>query len=170
MSTTLASSVPVSVQRSPIANAFHALVRTNDDLVPAIARVALGLAILPHGAQKTVGWFGGYGFNATMQWFTDTMQIPWLFGFAAILAESLGGIALIVGFGSRLAALGVGAVFATAISTLHWQHGFFMNWEGTQSGEGIEYFLLGFAIVAVVALRGGGTGSIDRRLARHLNR
>lgn len=168
MSTTITTTIPV--QRSAILGALQTLVRTSDEVAPAIARVALGLAILPHGAQKTVGWFGGYGFSATMQWFTDTMHIPWLFGLAAILAESLGGIALIAGFGSRLAALGVGAIFTTAAALLHWQHGFFMNWEGGQKGEGVEFFLLGLALVAIVALRGGGSVSIDRVLTRSFSR
>jgi putative oxidoreductase len=145
-------------------SAAHAVFRTRSELAPAIARVALGLVILPHGAQKLLGWFGGYGFTGTMQWFTETMHIPWIFGFAAILAETIGGIALIAGLATRIAAAAVGAVFITAIVTVHAQHGFFINWFGNQKGEGIEYFLLGLALVAIVVIRGGGAGSVDRRL------
>lgn len=167
MSTTLTTTIPVH----PTTNAatlLRKLLRTRAEFVPAVARLTLGAVILPHGAQKTVGWFGGYGFTGTMHWFTETMHIPWLLGLAAILAETLGGVALLVGFASRLAALSVGAVFVTAVATIHWQHGFFANWFGNQKGEGIEYFLLGLALVAIVAVRGGGSFSADRALARKL--
>ena len=86
----------------------------------------------------------------------------WVFGFAAILAESVGALALIFGFASRVAALGVGAVFAVAVATIHGKFGFFMNWDGAQKGEGIEYFILGLALVAIVVVRGGGAWSVDR--------
>lgn len=163
MSTTAVRSLPV--QRSSFASAFHALVRTGDELAPTLARIALGVAILPHGAQKTVGWFGGYGFTNTMHWFTDSMNIPWIFGFAAIVAESLGALALLAGFATRIAALGVGAVFLTAVATIHYQFGFFMNWEGSQGGEGVEYFILGLALVTIVLIQGGGRLSVDRALS-----
>jgi putative oxidoreductase len=165
MSTTLAPSLSAP-SRSVLSSPFRAFVRTSGELAPAIARIALGLVILPHGAQKTLGWFGGYGFTGTMQWFTGTMHIPWILAFAAVLAETLGGLALIAGFATRAAALAVGAVFATAVATVHWQHGFFANWSGAQKGEGLEYFILGLALVAIVAIRGGGAGSIDRALTR----
>jgi Predicted membrane protein len=121
--------------------------------------------MLPHGLQKTAGWFGGYGFTNTMHWFTDSMHVPWIFGFAAIVAESLGAIALIAGFATRLAALGVGAVFVTAVAMIHHQFGFFMNWEGSQSGEGVEYFILGLTLVTIVLIHGGGRLSLDRALS-----
>lgn len=159
------ASTPVHAS-SGFASAVQTVFRTESSWVPTIARVALGAAMLPHGLQKTIGWFGGYGFTGTMGWFTGTMNIPWIFGFAAILAESLGALALIVGLGSRVAALGVGAVFVTAIATVHGANGFFMNWSGAQKGEGIEYFILGLALVAIVLIKGGGAASIDGRLTR----
>jgi putative oxidoreductase len=147
----------------------RAVLGTDAHLAPAIARVALAAAILPHGAQKLLGWFGGYGFTGTMQFFTQTMHIPWVFAFAVILAETLGGIALLIGFASRFAALGVGAIFAGAVATVHGQHGFFMNWFGNQKGEGWEYFLLGLALVTIVAVYGGGAASVDRLFGRGRN-
>ena len=126
----------------------------------------MGAAILPHGAQKLLGWFGGYGFAGTMNWFTQTMHVPWLLGFAAILAETLGGLALIAGFASRFAAIALGAVFVTAVALVHAQHGFFVNWFGNQKGEGVEYFVLGLALAAIVAIYGGGAASVDRAITR----
>jgi putative oxidoreductase len=142
------------------------LIRTDSSWIPTIARVALGVALLPHGLQKTLGWFGGYGFTNTLNWFTGAMHVPWILGFAAILAESLGAIALIAGFATRAAAAGVGAVFVTAVVMVHAPNGFFMNWSGAQKGEGIEYFILGLALVAIVLIQGGGAASIDGQLSR----
>lgn len=167
MSSTLTTAIPVQ-PASPASTLARTLLRTRSEVAPALARLTLGVVILPHGAQKTVGWFGGYGFTGTMHWFTETMHIPWIFGFAAILAETLGGFALLLGFASRVAALAIGAVFLTATVMVHAQHGFFINWFGNQKGEGIEYFILGLALVAIVALRGGGSLSVDRALSRKI--
>lgn len=156
---------PITHKAAPARTGWRRLLATDAQVAPAIARLALGAAILPHGAQKLFGWFGGHGFANTMHWFTETMQIPWIFGFAAIVAETLGGVALIVGAASRLAALAVGAIYVVAIATVHGQHGFFMNWFGNQKGEGWEYFLLGLALVAIVAIAGGGAWSLDRAVA-----
>src|SRR5215212_4731495 len=76
---------------------WHRVLATDAHFAPTIARVILGLAILPHGAQKLLGWYGGYGFTGTMDWFTGTMHLPWILGFAAIAAEVVGALALIVG-------------------------------------------------------------------------
>jgi putative oxidoreductase len=142
------------------------LVQTESAWTPAFARIALGAVMLPHGLQKLLGWFGGYGFTNTLHWFTDTMHVPWILGVAAILVESVGALALLAGFATRAAAAGVGAVFITAIAMVHAPHGFFMNWSGAQKGEGIEYFILGLALVAVVIVQGGGAWSVDRAIAR----
>ncbi len=66
---------------------LQTLFKTNDSFVPLIARLALGLAMFPHGAQKALGWFGGYGFSGTMGFFTGQLHIPALFAFLAITAE-----------------------------------------------------------------------------------
>lgn len=145
---------------------LHPLFATSSTVTPALSRVILGLVILPHGAQKLLGWFGGYGFHGTMAWFTDTMHIPWIFGFAAILAETLGGLALLAGFVTRFAALAVGIVFSVAVVTVHLQHGFFMNWFGNQTGEGVEYFLFGLALAGIVVVHGAGRASLDGLLTR----
>ncbi len=63
------------------------LTKTNGGGALFLARLTLGLVMFPHGAQKALGWFGGYGFSGTMNFFTGTMHIPALFAFLAILAE-----------------------------------------------------------------------------------
>jgi putative oxidoreductase len=144
----------------------HSLFKTTDNTAPLIARVALGAVMLPHGAQKTLGWFGGYGFGGTMGFFTQQMHIPALFAFLAIAAESVGALALIAGVLSRVAALGVAAVMAVAIAMVHAPNGFFMNWYGSQKGEGIEYHLLALGLALIVMIHGGGKASADAAIAR----
>jgi putative oxidoreductase len=131
-------------------------------------RVALGSIMFPHGAQKLLGWFGGYGFSGTMGFFTGTMHLPAPLAFLVILAESLGAVGLVLGAGTRLAALGIAAVMLGAIVTTHAGVGFFMNWFGTQGGEGFEYHLLAVALALPLAVRGGGALSIDGALAGRL--
>lgn len=143
----------------------RSLVATGDSFAPTVLRLALGFMILPHGLQKTFGWFGGYGFQGTMGWLTGTVGAPWIFAFLAILAESVGALMLIAGFGTRLAALGLGGVMLVAAWT-HRANGFFMNWTGTQAGEGIEFHLLALAMVVALLILGGGKWSLDARLAR----
>jgi len=156
----------LEVPARPERSLWRTLLATESAWTPTVARLALGVVMLPHGLQKTLGWFGGYGFTNTMHWFTDTMHVPWIFGFAAILAESLGALALLAGFLSRAAAFGVGAVFLTAVALVHAPNGFFMNWSVAQAGEGVEYFILGLALVAIVLVQGGGAASVDERLTR----
>lgn len=132
--------------------------------LPLILRLFVGLVIFPHGAQKLLGWFGGYGFAGTMGFFTQTMRLPWLVGVAVILIESLGALALVAGFATRPAALGPIAVMLGATLTSHVQHGFFMNWFGNQQGEGFEFHLLVIAIALVLLIGGAGAFSVDAGL------
>lgn len=140
---------------------------TPADPAAALARVALGAMILPHGLQKTLGWFGGPGFQGALAFFTETMGLPGAVGLFVIAAELLGGLGLIVGLAGRLSAAAVGAVMVGAAVTTHLQNGFFMNWFGTlpAGSEGWEFHLLATALAAVVMIRGSGSFSLDRLLA-----
>lgn len=143
---------------------WRALLATPADVAPAIARIALGLVMFPHGAQKMLGWFGGYGFAGTMGYFAHS-GVPAVFAFLAIMAEFLGSIGLVVGALSRVAALGIAVNMGVAIVMVHASQGFFMNWFGNQKGEGFEYHLLAIALAAIVIVKGAGIYSIDRRLS-----
>jgi putative oxidoreductase len=147
-------------------NPLQRILATTDSLAPTVARLTLGLVMFPHGAQKALGWFGGYGYSGTMGFFTGTMHIPAVFAFLAIAAEFAGTLALIAGAFSRVAALGIAGVMAVAIATTHLPFGFFMNWNGAQKGEGFEYHLLTLGLALIVLVWGGGKASLDRRLAR----
>src|SRR6266849_6036490 len=128
------------------------LLKTDDSFAPLIARLTLGLVMFPHGAQKALGWFGGYGFSGTMNFFTGQMHIPALFAFLAIAAEFAGSIGLIAGFLSRVSAFGIAVTMLVATLLVHASNGFFMNWAGNQKGEGCEYHLLAVGLALIVIL------------------
>jgi putative oxidoreductase len=146
--------------------AIRALVRTDDDTSTTVLRLTLAAVMFPHGAQKLLGWFGGYGFEGTMGYLTQGMGLPWVVAALVIAIEFFGPIALALGFLSRVAAAGVAAVMVGAVLTSHVQHGFFMNWSGAQAGEGFEFHLLVLAITAALMIRGSGDLSLDRRISR----
>ncbi|SRR6266550_3249956 len=142
------------------------LVKPDEDYALTIARLVLGILFFIHGDQLMLGWFGGHGFSGSMEFFTQQLGIPAPFALLAICAEFFGGLMLIVGFLGRVAALTIICIMAVAIAKVHWQFGLFMNWFGTQKGEGFEYHLLAITIGVMVALRGSGALSLDRLLAR----
>src|SRR6202050_1447299 len=110
------------------------LMATDNDVAIMILRLVLGVVFFAHGAQKALGWFGGYGFTGTMGFFTGMMHIPAPFAFLAIAAEFFGGLGLIFGLFTRLAAFGIAANMVVAIAMVHYQLGFFMKWTGAQNG------------------------------------
>ena len=140
------------------------LVATDDDIATAILRLVLGVVFFAHGAQKMLGWFGGFGFSGTMGYFTGAMHIPAALAFLAIVAEFFGGLGLILGFLTRIAAFGIAANMVVAVGMVHRAFGFFMNWTGTQKGEGIEYHMLVLAITVFLISRGAGAFSVDHAI------
>ncbi|MGO4885156.1 MAG: DoxX family protein [Bryobacteraceae bacterium] len=141
------------------------LIDTQTHAAPAILRLALGVVFFAHGAQKVLGWWGGYGFSGTMGFFEHS-GIPAVFAFLAIAAEFLGGIGLILGLLGRVAAFGIFCNMVVAIVKVHLANGFFMNWAGQKKGEGFEYHLLVLAMAAAIMIMGSGAWSIDRALSR----
>jgi putative oxidoreductase len=135
---------------------------TDGDTAMTILRLMLGVVFFAHGAQVTFGWFGGSGLSATMEFFTKLLHIPAPLAFLAIMAQFLGGLGLILGFLTRIAAFGIGASMAVAIVKVHEAVGFFMNWYGNQKREGYEYHLLVLAMVVFLMIRDGGAVSVDR--------
>ncbi len=145
---------------------IHKLCRTSNDIAPLLVRLTLGIVILPHGLQKTLGLFGGYGFAGTMGFFTGTLGLPSVIAFLVILCESLGSVALILGFFTRFCAASLIAVMAGALFMAHLPNGFFMNWTGTQAGEGFEYHLLVIGAALSLVISGAGKASIDQKITR----
>jgi putative oxidoreductase len=141
---------------------------TPDDVTGLVLRIGLAVAMFPHGAQKALGWFGGFGFEATVGFFTQG-GFPLALTLAIIAAEFLGPIALVAGFFTRWSAFGIGAVMTGAALMMHAQHGFFMNWMGNQKGEGLEYFVLAVTLAVALMIKGGGKWAADRAIARRLS-
>ncbi|MGH9870746.1 MAG: DoxX family protein [Candidatus Polarisedimenticolia bacterium] len=144
---------------------LHKLLDTRDDPALAILRIVLGVTFFAHGAQKVLGWFGGPGFQGTLEGF-GSMGLPAPLTTLVMAAELGGAILLLIGLLSRVAAAGIAAVMVGAILMVHRQNGFFMNWMGQQAGEGFEYHLLVLAIAAALMLGGGGALSADLVLSR----
>jgi putative oxidoreductase len=142
------------------------LIRTRDDAALAAIRIALGVVMFAHGAQKMLGWFGGGGFSATMGMFENYMHIPAALALLAIAAEFFGGIGLLLGLLGRVAAFGIAVNMLVAIVKVHLPNGFFMNWTGQQKGEGFEYHFLVLAITTAVILHGSGAWSVDYAISR----
>jgi putative oxidoreductase len=134
-----------------------------------VQRALLGAVIFPHGAQKLLGWFGGYGFDGTMQYFTGTLNLPAPLALLVILGESIGALALIAGLGTRIAAFGISAIMLGAVLTTHGSVGFFMNWFGAQAGEGYEYHLLALGLSVPLVVAGGGRYALDTWLRARLD-
>jgi putative oxidoreductase len=141
------------------------LMSTSNDVSLTILRVVLGVVFFAHGAQLMLGWFGGNGFHATMGFFTHT-GMPAAVAFLVICAQFFGALGLLVGLLTRIAALGIAGVMTGAIFIVHLPNGFFMNWMGTQKGEGFEFHLLALAMAAALLLRGAGAFSLDRALSK----
>ena len=139
--------------------------RTNNDWTGLVIRMTIGLILFPHGAQKMLGIFGGYGFSGTMGFFTGTMHLPWLIGFLVIIIEFFGSLSLIAGFASRLWSVLVIIEMFGAVITTHLNNGFFMNWAGTQKGEGYEFHLLIIGLALATLIDGSGKFSADEKIA-----
>ncbi len=137
------------------------------DVSLLIMRTALGAVVFAHGAQKLFGWFDGFGFAATMEYFTHNLELPWVLGFLVIMGESFGAIALLLGFLGRFMSIAMLMIFAGAFYFDHAQNGFFMNWFGNRAGgEGFEFDLLVFGLAIPLAISGSGFYSLDRLVLR----
>jgi putative oxidoreductase len=143
---------------------------TDDHISGTILRVLLGLVFLPHGLQKLLGWFGGAGFSASLKGLSSGHNLPLIIAVLPILAESIGALALISGFFTRIAAFGIAVDMIVAVGLVHLKNGFFMNWGGKHPGEGFEYHILAVAIALALMIMGGGRWSVDRAIAKKLNK
>lgn len=144
---------------------LRTLMTTTNSWSPLVLRVFLGGVMLPHGMQKLLGSFGGYGFEGSMGFFTDSLGLPWLVGFLVIMLEFFGSLLLIAGVATRFVASAFIAVMLGAIAEVAGTNGFFMNWFGNQAGEGYEYHLLMIGMALALLISGGGRLSVDRLLS-----
>lgn len=127
-----------------------------------LLRLTLAVVIFPHGAQLLLGWFGGFGYTETMKYFTAVANLPYLIGMLVIGIQFFGALMLLLGIAVRLNALAMFTIFIGMIVTSHLEHGFFMNWYGSQKGEGYEYHLLVLGMTLALMLKGGGRYAIAK--------
>jgi len=133
-----------------------------------VVRLALGFVLLPHGMQKALGMFGGYGFTGTVGFF-QSMGMPFIIGTLVILAEFIGSIGVIVGLGTRFMAASILLTMSGAmVLGGHLNNGFFMNWFGMQKGEGVEYFILMIGLALAAVIGGSGKFSFDNLIAKQI--
>ncbi len=137
--------------------------RSSPTIGPVFLRLALAVVMFPHGAQKLLGWFGGHGFSGTIEFF-GSMGMPAPVSVTVILLEFFGPIFLLFGLATRWMAAGLAAIMVGAITTVHAQNGFFMNWTGSQQGEGFEYHLLVIGMGLALVASGAGRFGLDARL------
>jgi putative oxidoreductase len=135
--------------------------KTDNTWTGFTTRMTLGLILFPHGAQKMLGIFGGYGFTGTMGFFTGTLHLPWIIGFLIITIEFVGAVSFIAGFASRIWSLLTILLMIGIIYSNHIDNGFFMNWLGNQKGEGYEYHLLVIGLAIAILIEGSGKFSAD---------
>lgn len=145
---------------------IKAIFKTSDSVAMLFLRLALGVVMFPHGAQKVLGWFGGAGFAGTVESFQTNLGFPFVLVLLLMAIELLGSIGLLAGFFTRLSAAGIGSSIAVCAWMNHVQNGFFMNWFGTQQGEGVEFHILVVGIALALIIKGGGMFSLDRILSK----
>jgi len=139
--------------------------QTEESWASVGTRLILGIVMFPHGVQKMLGWYGGNGFSSTMAFFTEQMGMPALVAWLVIIGEFFGSLALLMGFLTRFTAASLALIMVGAMTLVHWQHGFFMNWFGQQAGEGYEYHLLAIGLCLSLFMTGGGSFRLMRSLA-----
>ncbi|HEY0066551.1 MAG TPA: DoxX family protein [Flavisolibacter sp.] len=143
--------------------------QTGNSYAPLALRALLALVLFPHGAQKMLGWFGGFGFEASMGYFTNVVGLPWIVGFMVIIIEFFGPLALLLGFATRLWSLAILGVMTGIVLTTFTDY-FFMNWFGTQKTEGAEFFLLAIGMSLSLVVSGAGRWSVDGWISRQKKR
>ncbi len=130
---------------------------------PLPIRIALGVIFIAHGGQKLFGLWGGQGLQATLDTFERNMGIPPWLTLMAVIAEFCGGLAVLLGFLTRLASASLAIVMLVAIFEAHLKHGFFMNWSLVRGiGHGIEFNIALLGMSMGLILLGSGQLSLDR--------
>jgi len=142
---------------------LQGLTRTDNNGASIFLRISFVIMMLPHGAGKLFGVFGGFGFEKTMQHFTENMGIPYILALAAILVEFLSSLMILVGYQTRINAFLLASVMTVA-GFMHISNSFYMNWFGQQAGEGFEFHILAVGMMLALTVLGGGKYSIDNKM------
>jgi putative oxidoreductase len=146
----------------PIVPAFTSITNALSPFAEPLVRVAAGLLLVPHGAQKLFGWFGGYGIDATGQFFATKLGLPASLAVVTGVIEFFGGLLLAAGIATRAVAMLVVGLMAVAVVQVHLPAGFFWT------NGGYEYPLLWGIVALSYAIRGGGRYSGDALIGREV--
>lgn len=135
------------------------LVRTDaSNYAALLLRITIACVILPHGLQKTLGLFGGPGFQGMMEIFEQNMHLPAVIAFLVILGESVGALSILLGFLTRFCAASLFIIIGYAAVMVHGPNGFFM------SNNGFEFHMLFLGSSLALIAMGGGAWSVDAML------
>ena len=149
-----------SVARPGVGRGFvQWLVSTQPGWGGAVLRLGLAGVMWPHGAQKLLGWFGGYGYEGTMGFLTGC-GIPAPIAFLVIVGEFFAPLLLVAGFLTRFAAASVAAIMLGAMLLVHLPNGFFA------AENGVELHLAILTVALALVFQGAGSASIDRKLTQ----
>ena len=138
----------------------NSITRTSPTWLTFPIRIALGVIMFAHGAQKIFGVWGGKGFTNWIQGTAplDFLQPSWFWLGAAALSEFIGGALVMIGLFTRVGAFFIACTMGVAIAGVHWKNGFFLNVGGFE----FPFALLGMALTLLIA--GGGNASIDSQM------
>lgn len=153
-------SVTTVTPANPVVSAYQSVTEALSPLADPLVRITAGLLLVPHGAQKLFGWFGGYGLEATGQFFASKLGVPASFALLAGVIEFGGGILLAAGLATRAVAALVVGLMAVAALQVHLPAGFFWT------DGGYEYPLLWGVVALSYVIRGGGRYSVDALITR----
>lgn len=143
---------------------MSSIIQTDPALSFLVLRLGLAAVFFAHGAQQVFGWFGGGGFQQTLNNWNQRYKIPKPWSVVGVFTEVLGSFAVFVGFLTRPAALGLAIFMAVAIERAHWKNGFFLA-RRQGEGNGVEFCLMLFLMALALLIGGGGAVSIDRLLS-----
>lgn len=127
-----------------------------------LLRIVIGLTLAAHGGQKLFGWFGGGGIRGTTAFFRLVgIPAPDAFAYVVGITEFFGGVLLVVGLLTSIAALGLVIDMAVAIATVSHKFSFFSV---TKVGYGWELNLALIGLAAALLIMGPGAWSVDAAL------
>ena len=128
-----------------------------------LLRFIAGIDLVPHGAQKLFGMFGGGGMEKTVEMVAQLgFSPPAVWAYLLACTEFFGGLMIAFGFLTRLGAGAATVMLAVAFFAVHLKNGFFLM------NGGYEYAMLWAVVCFAIFLRGGGPFSVDSRIGREL--
>jgi putative oxidoreductase len=135
---------------------------TSVDLAALVLRGVLGIVFIAHGGQKLFSWFGGGGIHGTTAFFRVAgIPAPDVFAYVVGITELFGGVLLVLGLLTVVAAIGLVVDMIVAIATVSHTFSFFSQ---QKVGYGWELNLALIGLAAALLIMGPGAWSVDATL------